>query len=105
MNVQIAIGSDLLDSLMELPKNVQKKVNSFMQMFRENPKSGGINYEKFNSVDPNLRSVRIDQNYRGIVLAPASGNVYVLLWVAHHDDAYAWGKTRRVEVNPASRKR
>lgn len=100
MNVQIALGADLLKSYMDLPKGVQKKVNSFMQQFRENPKSGGINYEKFNSVDPNLRSVRIDQEYRGIVLAPESGNVYVLLWVAHHDDAYAWGKTRRVEVNP-----
>ncbi len=102
MNVHIAIGGDLLDSIMELPRNVQKKVNTFVQMFREDPKSGGINYEKFNSVDPNLRSVRIDRDYRGIVLAPASGNVYVLLWVAKHDEAYAWGKTRRVDVNPAT---
>lgn len=102
MNVRVAIGDDLLTSLMDLPKAVQKKVKAFIQVFRASPKRTGINYEKFNSVDPNLRSVRIDQDYRGIVLAPESGDVYVLLWVAHHDEAYAWGKTRRVEVNPTT---
>ncbi|MGQ4810513.1 hypothetical protein NKDENANG_03986 [Candidatus Entotheonellaceae bacterium PAL068K] len=40
----------------------------------------GIHYEKIQvAKDPNLRSVRIDQAYRGIVLKP-EGRVHVLLW-------------------------
>jgi hypothetical protein len=33
------------------------------------------------------------------VLKPAVGNTYVLLWVAHHDDAYARAQNRRVCIN------
>ena len=49
--------------------------------------------------DPNLYSVRIDQTYRGIVLKPEHGHVYLLLWVDHHDDAYAWAAHRRFTIN------
>src|ERR1039458_1185753 len=37
---------------------------------------------------------------RGIVLKPENGNVYCLLWVAKHDDAYAWAARRRVAIHP-----
>lgn len=39
--------------------------------------------------DLELRSIRIDQSWRGIVLAPETGDTYTLLTVRHHDDAYA----------------
>ncbi len=39
---------------------------------------------------------------RGIVLAPKTGNVYVLLWIDNHDDAYKWAQNRVSRVNNES---
>src|SRR6185437_12065022 len=44
----------------------------------------------------------IDQSWRGIVLAPESGDSYTLLKVQPHDDAYGWACRRRVSVNRAT---
>lgn len=96
----IALGSSFLDAFAKVPRAKQKKVTEFVSKFRGNPQSSGINYERINdSRDANFRSVRIDQEYRGIVLKPEVGNVYVLLWVDRHDDAYAWARRNRCQVN------
>jgi superfamily I DNA/RNA helicase len=98
---KVALSDDFLDALMGVPRAQRKKVQKFIRKFRRNPTSGGINYEKIeNAADDNMRSVRIDQAYRAIVLAPETGNVYVMLWVANHDDAYDWAQRRRCVVHP-----
>lgn len=98
---KIAISSDFLKSFSLLPQSQQKKVREFVEKFRLNPTAPAINYEKIDQVrDPNLRSVRIDQAYRGIVLKPDTGNVFLLLWVDHHDEAYRWAKNRLFAINP-----
>lgn len=98
---KVAISSDFLKSFSLLPQSQQKKVREFVEKFRANPASPGINYEKIHEAsDPNLRSVRIDQAYRGIVLKPEAGNAYLLLWVDHHDEAYRWAKNRVFGINP-----
>lgn len=97
----VAIYDDFLEAYAAIPRAQQKKVTSFVTKFRHDPFSSGINYEKINdAADPNFRSVRIDQDYRGIVLSPEQGNVYILLWVAKHDDAYAWARTHTCQVHP-----
>jgi len=103
LNPVVAIGDDILDCLSRLPKSVYAKAAKFIMRFRSDPRSPGINYERIqNAKDDNLRSVRIDQNLRGIVLAPEKGNVYVLLWIDNHDDAYKWALNRMARVNVAS---
>jgi superfamily I DNA/RNA helicase len=103
LNPVVAIGDDILDCLSRLPKGTYAKAAKFIMRFRSDPRSSGINYERIkNAKDENLRSVRIDQNLRGIVLAPEKGNVYVLLWVDNHDDAYKWALNRMARVNVAS---
>ena len=98
---QVAILDEFFDAFARLPRQIQKKVTKFLRAFRENPTSSGINYEKIaNFEDPKLRSARIDQAYRAIVVKPDKGNVYLLLWVDHHDEAYAWARHKRVEINP-----
>ncbi len=97
--VVLGLGKDFLKAFAALPKHQQKKTQEFIEKFRENPDSSGINLEKFQSVDENIRSVRIDREYRGIVLKAPQGNVFILLWVDLHDDAYAWGAGKRVTVN------
>jgi len=99
-NIKVAISADLFSAFSGLPKAQQSKVAKFITNFQKNPCSTGINYEKINdSKDPNMRSVRIDQAYRGIVLKPEAGNVYMLLWVDHHDAAYQWARRHRCDIN------
>ena len=100
-SVKVALGSEFLTAYARLPQSQQKKVREFCDKFMQNPASPGINYERLQAArDPNLRSVRIDQNYRGIVLQPERGDVYVLLWVDKHDDAYAWAENRMCHIHP-----
>lgn len=99
--VKIALSDDFLRCFAEIPRDRQKAVVKFLAQFRENPTSPGINYEKINhAADANMRSVRIDQNYRGIVLKPDHGGVYCMLWVAKHDDAYDWARRHKAAIHP-----
>lgn len=100
-NVKVAISSDFLTAFARLPRQVQGKVTEFVNKFRNNPMSPGINYEKLNSgIDKKIFSVRIDDTYRGIVVRQQETGVYLLLWVDHHDEAYQWASRKRCEVNP-----
>lgn len=100
-SARVAISADFLDAFAEIPRSQQAKVRRFIEMFKTNPTAPGINYEKISNFrDPKLRSIRIDQSYRGIVLKPDSGDVYMLLWVAHHDDAYQWAANKLYSIHP-----
>lgn len=96
----VAISSDFLTAFSALPRKVQGKVTDFINKFRNNPQSAGINYEKIHAaLDKKICSVRIDDTYRGIVVRQEESGVYLLLWVDHHDDAYTWAARKRCEVN------
>lgn len=98
---RIALSSDVLSCLAGLPQGVQPKVSKFITQFQADPTRSGINYEKIRDArDKRMRSVRIDQAYRGIVLVPDQGNIYILLWIDKHDDAYAWARRHKAGINP-----
>ena len=100
-NLKVAISADFLDSFAALPRQIQGKVTEFMNKFRNNPLSAGIHYEKLTACkDKKICSVRIDDTYRGIVVRQEETGTYLLLWVDHHDEAYAWAKNKKCEVNP-----
>lgn len=101
MPPKVAISSEFFSSVLKLPKAQQEKAVKFMELFRQDPKSPGINYEIIQAArDKNLRSVRIDQAYRAIILAPERGDVYILLWADKHDDAYEWACNKVLKINP-----
>jgi len=103
MQARIALSKDFWESYSRLPKPQQKKVRDFAEKFQRDPTSSGINFERVHdAVDPKVRSVRIDQAYRAIVIHPPKGDVYLCVWVDHHDDAYRWVAKKRFEVNPRS---
>lgn len=98
--IRVAISADVFTNFAGIQRHEQNKVINFINKFRNNPKSSGINYEKIlGAYDQNLRSVRIDENYRGIILKPKDNNVYLLLWIDKHDDAYKWAMRKRTIVN------
>src|SRR5262249_12111767 len=99
----VAIASEFLDAFARIPRAQQRKVREFTEKFRSNPKGPGINYEKIHSIkDDKVRTVRIDQKYRAVILHPPEGDVYVLVWVDNHDEAMDWAGKRRFEVNPVT---
>lgn len=98
---KIAMSDDFLKSFAAVPRDQQQAVLTFVAKFRQNPTATGINYERIHDAgDPNMRSVRVNDNIRGIVLKPDVGNVYCLLWVDRHDDAYQWARRHRVAIHP-----
>ena len=100
-NVKVAISSDFLTAFAKLPRSIQGKVTEFVNKFRNDPNSPGINYEKLaNGADNKIYSVRIDDTYRGIIVRQKTSGVYLLLWVDHHDEAYQWAARKRCDVNP-----
>ncbi len=100
---RVAISGGFFSAFAKLPRSQQNKVNKFIVNFQKNPMSPGINYETIQDAShSDMRSVRIDQAYRGIVLKPAKGNVYLLLWVDHHDAAYDWARRHHCSINEAT---
>ena len=96
----VAISQDFFNAFANLPKNKQNRVMEFLSKFRSNPEANGFNYEKIqNASDPNMRSVRIDDAYRAILIREEGTNVYLLLWVDHHDEAYDWAVRKRCILN------
>lgn len=97
---QIAISTDFLQAFAQIPRSQQKKVRAFVEKFKADPTQASINYEPIhNMADDKVRTVRIDQAYRAIVIHPPNGDVYAMVWVDHHDEAMAWAKKKRFEVN------
>lgn len=100
MQYKVAISEGFLTAFAALPKQIQGKTTEFVNKFKNNPFSPGINLEPIQgAVDPKLMSVRVDQTYRGVVAKAESDRVFLLLWVDHHDKAYKWAARRRIEVN------
>lgn len=100
---KVALSNDFLLQLSKLPAKVHSKIMKWATQFQADPTSTGINYENIHSArDANLKSVRLDDDWRGIVFKPAAGDVYVLLYVDHHDDAYRWAKNRKLAINPVT---
>ncbi len=97
------INDDFLTAFSRIPRSKQKKVRTFLSKFRANPKAPSINYEKINNVkDDQVRTVRIDGDYRGVVLHPTDGDTYALVWVDNHDEAMAWARRKVFSVHPAT---
>lgn len=98
----LAIDKGFLKDLGKLEKPVYKRVTEVFDEF-DAATHTGLHLEKIaNARNPNFRSIRIDQSWRGIVLAPNRGDVYTLLKVLPHDDAYAWAQRSNVSVNSAT---
>ncbi len=100
---KVALSQDFILQLAKLPASVHSKVLKWAIQFQTDPTSPSINYENIQKArDPNLKSVRLDRDWRGIVFKPDRGDVYMLLYVDHHDDAYRWAEKRKLAINPVT---
>jgi superfamily I DNA/RNA helicase len=98
---RLAIDKDFLDDYSKLPKPVQSSVKMAIDKFAEHVHAG-LHLEKLaRSKDDRIRTIRIDQFWRGVVLAPDAGDTYSLIRVMPHDKAIDYAASRRFTVNEA----
>ncbi|TDB85369.1 UvrD-helicase domain-containing protein [Actinomadura sp. 7K534] len=98
---QLAIAKSFMPQYAKLEPKVRKGVDAAIGKFAEHTHAG-LHLEKLNAAkDSRIRTIRIDQFWRGVVLAPEKGDVYCLLTVMPHDDAINWATSRKFSVNQA----
>ncbi|HEY1622746.1 MAG TPA: UvrD-helicase domain-containing protein [Streptosporangiaceae bacterium] len=98
---RLAIDRDFLDDYSKLPKPVQHSVKLAIDKFAEHVHAG-LHLEKLTRCkDDRIRTIRVDQFWRGVVLAPETGDIYSLLRVMQHDRAIEYAASHRFTVNEA----
>ncbi len=98
---RLAIDRDFLDDYSKLEKSVQSAVKETIDKFAEHTHAG-LHLEKIQKAkDDRIRTIRIDQFWRGVVLAPDSGDTYSLIRVLPHDKAIDYAAGHKFTVNQA----
>jgi hypothetical protein len=82
---RLAIDKDFLDGYSKLHKPVQNSVKMAIDKFAEHVHAR-LQLEKLNRcMDDRIRTIRVDQFGRGVVLAPDTCDTYFLLRVIPYD--------------------
>ncbi|MEU1603104.1 UvrD-helicase domain-containing protein [Micromonospora matsumotoense] len=98
---RLGIAKEFLTDYAGLQKPVRKAVDAAIEKFTQHTHAG-LHLEKLtNPKDSRIRTIRVNQFWRGVVLAPDKGEEYLLLTVLPHDDAYAYATSRLFTVNHA----
>ncbi|WP_277681611.1 UvrD-helicase domain-containing protein [Saccharomonospora azurea] len=95
---------DVLDK--QVKAGVRKAMAKFQQLsIAQLHADKGLHLESVeNARDPRMRTIRVTQFWRGVVLAPDDGSdTFLLLSVVPHDEAYGWAAKRLYTVNTATR--
>ncbi|MGA5066373.1 UvrD-helicase domain-containing protein [Streptomyces exfoliatus] len=107
---QLAFANSFWESYDVLEKPVKAGVRKAMGKFQLLTVAGlhadkGLHLESVdNARDPRMRTIRINDFWRGVVLAPDDGSdVFLLVNVVPHDDAYTWAAKRLYTTNAATR--
>jgi hypothetical protein len=98
--MRLVVSQTFFLEMAGLQRPVRERVGDLMRKFRADSSLRGLNLEKpTRSADPRSRTVRVDQQYRAVVVAPEEGDAYLLMGVFNHDDAYDWCARNRIGVN------
>ena len=87
---RLAISKDFLTEYVRLDKRVQRSVDQAIATFARHPHPGEYLEVSQYTQDGKLRIMPLEGYWRGIVLAPATGDTYCLLTVLPHDKAAAY---------------
>jgi hypothetical protein len=107
---QLAFANSFWESYDLLERPVRTGVRKAMQKFQqltvpELHADKGLHLESVEKArDPRMRTIRINDFWRGVVLAPDDGSdVFLLVNVVPHDDAYTWAAKRLYTTNSATK--
>ncbi|MFE7747912.1 UvrD-helicase domain-containing protein [Streptomyces sp. NPDC057428] len=107
---RLAFTQGFWDGYDTLEKPVRAGVRKAMEKFHaksaaELHADKGLHLEAVqNARDPRMRTIRVTDFWRGVVLAPDDGSdTFLLVNVLPHDDAYTWAAKRLYSANSATR--
>jgi hypothetical protein len=96
---RLGIAKDFLAEYVKLDKRVRLAVDAALEKFAEHTHAG-LHLEKLEGAkDPKIRTIRITQGWRGVVLAPERGDEYHLITVLPHDKVNAYAVSKKFSVN------
>ncbi|MGI5243253.1 UvrD-helicase domain-containing protein [Dactylosporangium sp. CA-139066] len=107
---QLAFAKSFWEDYDALDKQVKAGVRRAMEKFQqltiaELYADKGLHLESVhNARDTRMRTIRVNDFWRGVVLAPDDGSdMFLLVKVVPHDDAYTWATRQLFTVNTATR--
>ncbi len=99
---QLAISVEFLSEYAKLQVPVRKQTDEALTKFAQHTHAG-LHLEKIAQArDKRIRTIRISDYWRGVVLAPEKGDRFTLLRVLGHDEAIDWARRRSASVNEVS---
>lgn len=96
---RLGIDKDFLKDFSKLEKSVQQATLRTISRFAERPWNDLRLNKLQRAQDSQVRLIRVDAFWRGVVLAPEKGQDYVLIRVLPHDDAVRYAASHRFSVN------
>jgi len=93
------IADTFYDALGKLTAQEQKAVKTTVFDFQMDPSLPGLSMHRVDRArDPNFWTARVNRDIRMVIHKRDQDTL--LAWVGHHDDAYRWAETRRIESHP-----
>ncbi|MFK7948940.1 MAG: UvrD-helicase domain-containing protein [Saprospiraceae bacterium] len=97
--MKISYYKKFMHQLVELPQKIQRATLDAIEQFQKDRFLNSLNYEKLNFKDKQLRSIRATGKYRIILHESTENQIYHILWVDNHDEAYRWAANKQFEWN------
>ncbi len=102
---QLAVHADLFMGMGKIEKQARKRVLELISIFKQSTaaelaKQKGVHLEPYQGqLDPRARTIRIDDNFRGIVCDFDNDERYMLYKILPHVDADYWMGHNRFSAN------
>jgi len=97
--MQFRIADSFAKALAKLPAQDQKAVKTTVFDLQMDPAHPALQFHRIDkSKDQNFWSVRVSRDIRLIIHKTEES--FLICYVDHHDDAYAWAERRRIETHP-----
>ena len=100
---RLAIGKEFLAEHAKLDRNTRSAVDTAIAEFARQTHAGPFLETPRDSRDSRIRTIGIDGVWRGVVLAPDSGDTYCLLTVLPHEKVNDFAASHRFGAARASR--
>lgn len=98
---RLAIAKGFLAEYAKLDQDARLAVETVVTEFARRPHAWRYLERPRQALDDRIRLFRVNSLWRGVVLAPASGDTYCLITILPHEKAYAYAAGHRFGVNQA----
>ncbi len=97
--MKFCIADSFQSALRRLAAQEQKAVKETVYDLQTDPSAPGLQFHRIEkSKDPNFWSMRVSRDIR--IIVHKTEDSFLLCYVDHHDDAYAWAERRKIETHP-----